>query len=84
MDGKRPQTASRNPLEKSVRGAKDSFVETLRINTSLVPPGSGPGAEAENVGDRRKSLTRRRCMWTWPMEIVEESPGGLDAIAWTD
>ncbi len=71
-------------LEKSVKGAKDSFVETLRINTSLVRRRiCTPALKLKNSVIGRKSLTRCAVMYVDGVadpEIVDELTRRLDAI----
>jgi spore germination protein KA len=71
-------------LEKSVKGAKDSFVETLRINTSLVRRRvASPKLKLINVLIGRKTLTRCAVMYVDGVAdpaIVEELLRRLDAL----
>lgn len=71
-------------LEKSVKGAKDSFVETLRINTSLVRRRiCTPALKLVNTVIGRKTLTRCAVMYIDGVAdpaVVDELQRRLSAI----
>ncbi len=71
-------------LEKSLKGAKDSFVETLRINTSLVRRRiCSPRLKVAESTVGRKSATRVAVMFVEgiaPPETVRELARRLDTL----
>lgn len=75
---------SQPSVEKSVKGAKDSFVETLRTNTSLVRRRiATPKLKLKSTVIGRKSLTRCAVMYVDGVadpEVVDELLSRLDAI----
>lgn len=79
------QRAIQEPtLEKSIKGSKDSFVETIRTNTSLVRRRlCDPSLKLKNTVVGRKTMTRVGIMYLDGVanpEIVRELLRRIDAI----
>ena len=65
------RSISESTLEKSVKGAKDAFIETLRVNTALVRKKlRTPKLKSEERTIGRKSATRVSVMYV--QEIAQE------------